>query len=116
MEHLVNLPYGEPHDCYGLVRQALQDLAGIALPAKQYSTDADERAALLTAGLPGWVQVPRPRQFDVVVLRHNGRPGHVGLCLGSDRFLHVQEGGRSRIDRFGPFWQVESFHRFEGTP
>lgn len=109
----VGLPYAQPHDCYGLVRAALASLAGITLPEKQYGTDPDERAALLASGLPGWPRVGRSARWDVVVIKRDGRPAHVGLCIGGDRFLHVMEGGTSRIDRFGPMWAVEGFYRHE---
>lgn len=112
LSRFIGLPYAQPFDCYGLVREALREVAGIDLPALQYSEDAAERAALLTAGLPGWTPVSHPIANDVIVLRHNGRPAHVGLYLGGGRFLHVNEGATSRIDRLGPRWAVESFHRY----
>ena len=102
-------------DCYGLVRLALRELAGIELPDKQYGPDGQERAAVVAQGLPGWVPVDRPRRFDIAVFNTEGGP-HVGLCMGSGKFLHVREGGRSRIERFGPLWAVAGFYRFQGTP
>ncbi len=99
-------------DCYGLVRLALREMAGIDLPDRQYGEDSDERAGMIRGGLPGWVRVDRPQRFDIVVFKVQGKPQHVGLCMGSGKFLHVREGGRSRIERFGPLWIVDSLYRY----
>ena len=66
------------------------------------------------AGLPGWVRVDSPQRWDIAVFRHNGRPAHVGVCIDASRFLHVEEGGTSRIDRFGPTRPVEAIYRYAG--
>lgn len=113
LDAFVGLPYREPYDCYGLVRAVLAT-QGIHLPLVQYSEDRAERAALLSAGLPGWVPVSRPQRWDVAVFRHNGRPAHVGVCIDASRFLHVEEGGTSRIERFGPLRAVEAIYRYAG--
>ena len=51
----------------------------------------------------------------MAVFNIKGKPTHIGLCMGSGKFLHVREGGRSRIERFGPLWQVAGFYRYTGN-
>lgn len=111
MDRLIGIPYEVAGGCYGLVRHALRERAGIELPELQVGRSVDERAARIAVGLPGWTRVVRPLPNDIAVLRVAGKASHVGLCLGSGRFLHVCDGGRSRIDRFGPTWAVEGFYR-----
>ena len=67
------------------------------------------------ADAPEWVRVERPQPLDVVVFRINGRPGHVGVCVGGGRFLHVEEGDTSCTERLSsPTWQprIEGFYRY----
>lgn len=102
----IGVPYKGAKFCRELVRQVLA-AHGIPMPLVDAPSQADS-----------WRRVPRARRLDVVVFNRGGQPAHVGVCLGGDRFLHVEEGGRSLIDRLGaPLWaaRVEGFYRYEGT-
>ena len=62
-----------------------------------------------------WVRGEHPQPRDVVVVRITGRPGHVGVCVGGGRFLHVEEGETSCIERLSsPVWRsrIEGFYRY----
>lgn len=101
----VGVAYGGEKFCRELVRQVLA-AHGIPMPLVDRPADA-----------PDWCRVDLPCALDVVVFTRAGRPSHVGVCLGGDRFLHVEEDRRSSIDRLGsPLWaaRVEGFYRYSG--
>lgn len=65
-----------------------------------------------------WARVDRARELDVVVFTRAGVPSHVGLCLGGDRFFHVEEGGTARTERLSsPLWfpRIEGLYRYTGN-
>jgi len=102
----IGVPYAGKQFCRELVRRVLAT-QGIPMPLV-------EEPAQATA----WRRVERPQALDVVVFNRGGRPSHVGICVDGGRFLHVEEGGRSVIDRLGaPLWaaRIEGFYRFMGT-
>lgn len=82
----IGIPYAGERFCAVLAAQVLAD-AGIPWP------DVDQPAAAAD-----WQRVERPRPYDVVVFNRGGQPGHVGVCVGRGRFLHVEEGATSRIE------------------
>jgi len=94
-------------DCWGLVRLVLAERFGVEQPsyAEGYASPAEreEIAALLRGGVPanGWLQVDDgERPGDGVVFRLLNVPWHVGVVVGPDEFLHVEEGiGAACIDR-----------------
>lgn len=109
-------------DCWGLVRLALAEQAGLALPClmHDYRGTADTRAiaALIRRELPFWraVEDGREKLNDVIVLRLQGHPVHVGLVLGDGCMLHIERGIDSAIERYrGPRWQdrIFGFYRYE---
>lgn len=65
-----------------------------------------------------WQRVERPQPLDLVVFQTGSRMDHVGVCVGRGRFLHVEEGSRSRIEYLSsPLWssRIEGFYR-KGSP
>jgi|GEM_PF-676541 len=100
----VGVPYQGKKFCRELVRQVL---AAHAIPMPLVDQPAQA---------PNWRRVPLPVALDVVVFNRAGRPAHVGVCVDSGRFLHVEDGGRSVIDRLSaPLWaaRIEGFYRFQ---
>lgn len=98
----VGIPYRGENFCRVF---AAQFLAAHGIDMPQVDTpDAAEN----------WQRVPRARPLDVVVLNEQGRPGHVGVCIGSGRLLHVERGKRScveRLDEFRIASKIEGFYR-----
>ncbi len=106
--HYVDIPYAGDRFCAVLVARVLAD-HGIPYPAE---ANCPEEA-------PEWQPVAQPRALDVVVFTRAGRPAHVGVCLGRGRFLHVEEGARSRIEYLSsPLHapRIEGYYRYTGTP
>ncbi|MDH2022956.1 C40 family peptidase [Stenotrophomonas sp. GD03680] len=105
MRRWVGIPYQGEKFCREFVRQVMAE-HGIPMPV----VDAPEDAR-------GWVRVEVPERLDVVVFNNAGRPWHVGVCLGSGDFLHVEEGMTSRVERLGsPLWEarISGFYRYVG--
>ncbi len=107
-------------DCWGLVRLVLLEQFNISLPslANEYrrTADAARIADLMTREIPLWqgIDAAHARCGDVIVLRLQGRPMHVGLVLGDGQMLHVEQGIDSAIEKYrGSRWQdrIYGFYR-----
>jgi cell wall-associated NlpC family hydrolase len=113
-------------DCYGLVRLVLAEQFGVAIPlasAGAWTSDLDKAgradlAARVQAVLADWREVPRDRiaPGDVLLLRVEGRPLHVGVALdGAGAFLHTEiDIGPHIADWNGARWsrRVLGFYRW----
>lgn len=105
LDGLRNVPYGGDQFCRAF---AARVLARRGIPMSGAASPADAK---------DWQRVSRPQADDVVVFNRDGRPAHVGVCLGRGRFVHVEEGGRSRIDRLAsPLFSgsIEGIYRYTG--
>ncbi len=127
--HYIGLPFQDHGrdrsglDCWGLVRLALAEQAGLALPsyikAYQRSTQVEKISALIDRESKKWQAVPPGGEAcgDVIVLRVRGKPMHVGLVLGDQQMLHIECGINSVIERYtGPRWaeRISGFYRYKG--
>jgi cell wall-associated NlpC family hydrolase len=119
----IGLPFadhgrGPAFDCWGLVRHVLQRERGIELPdyGDTYPSHRDHSGvagAIEQGAVVGWRRVETPCVGCVVVFRIAGRPWHVGLVVGADRFLHIPEGETSCIERLSAaMWarRIEGFY------
>jgi len=100
-------------DCWGLVRLALLEQQGIALPsyveAYQTSDDREEVARLIAGQAPligHEVTLDGAQPFDILVLRVEGQPFHCGLVVDPPKFLHTQARVNAAIDDYTrPHWR-----------
>lgn len=106
-------------DCWGLVRLALEAEFGIqGLPdfAGQYSRSRDRAIPQIFADeLRKWHRVEAPVAGDIVVLRLNGRPWHVGLMVSQETMLTIDRGTLSCLERLeSPRWtgRLDGFYRY----
>lgn len=102
----IGIPYAGEHFCRVFAGRVLAEV-GIPCPVVSNPADAED-----------WQRVERPEPHDVAVFNIAGKPGHVGVCIGRGRFLHVEEGERSRIERFdSPLWgsRIEGYYRYMGN-
>ena len=122
----IGLPFAEHGrdrggiDCWGLMRLALLEQFSISLPslAHEYrrTCDAARISDLVTREIPRCQRIDAglERCGDVIVLRLQGRPMHVGLVLGDGQMLHVEQGIDSAIEKYrGQKWQdrIYGFYR-----
>jgi len=105
LEAFIGVPYEGRHFCRVFAARVLA-AHGVPLPA----VAKPERAT-------DWERVPRPEPLAVVVFHTGAAPDHVGVCVGRGRFLHVEEGSRSRIEFLSsPLWssRIEGYYRYKG--
>lgn len=101
----IGIPYSGDNFCREFARQYL-DAKGIPMPC----VESPEQAI-------GWERVDIPMENDVVVFNRFGKPSHVGVCIGNGDFLHVEEGGKSYVERLSSrMWErrIEGFYRYVG--
>lgn len=117
----VGLPWKEDgrdndgYDCWGLVRKVLLDEVGYVLPRLDgvyFHPNGDNRPLLkaiaeYTAEPFGWEKLTndeKPSIYNIVWLR-NGGPIHFGVMVDDKRFLHVERGCDSVIEKLdSPRW------------
>ena len=93
-------------DCWGLVRLVLKDEFHINVPSyvENYSstTAVEEIGDLVPHVAQNWqhISLGQERLGDVLVMRMCGQPMHVGLILGRDRMLHIEQGINSAIEPY----------------
>lgn len=112
----------QAYDCYGLIRLVYRQEYGIELPSltEAYASALERRevAALLGEDRPLWAEtVGEPAEGDVVVLRVNGEPAHLGLVVEPGQMLHVRRKAAACLERYdGLRWRncVEGFLRWAG--
>lgn len=99
--------------CWDLVRLVLRQEFGIELPSydEEYATSQDKDAiARLLRREPTLrgkeIPLADARAGDVIVLRIEGQPWHMGLVVEPPRFLHIEKGLNACIDRWDSMrWQ-----------
>lgn len=102
LEPFIDVPYAGALFCRTFAARVLA-AHGIVVPRVVRPQDA-----------PEWQRVDRPQPLDLVVFSTGARTDHVGVCIGRGRFLHVEEGSRSRIEYLSsPLWsaRIEGFYR-----
>lgn len=127
--HYIGLPFAEHGrdaqgvDCWGLVRLVLSEQFGIAVPsyAREYANTRaqDELGRLVRCEAKSWqaIEPGQEKLGDVVVLRLRGQPAHVGMVLGDQTMLHIEQFINSAIERYvSRRWagRVEGFYRHKG--
>ena len=83
-------------DCWGLVRLVYKNEYNINLPSftASYTTvdDTDRVQELIDQYKEGWTQIAEPKEGSIVLFKTMGSVTHVGVSIGSNQFLHVNEG------------------------
>ena len=89
-------------DCWGLVRLIYKEQYNISIPSftELYKGPEDKESISELAAIAKeqWKAVETPQEGDVVLFRVLGLESHVGVCIGSDSFIHAKEGQASVIE------------------
>jgi len=107
---------GPKYDCWGYVQYLLDDYFALSVPSfENYEDWRTVHTRFVEIGVKklteqGWKVAERPNLANILLFRVRGRPLHVGLAVGSLRFLHIQEGMLSVLDRLDARW----YPRLEG--
>jgi cell wall-associated NlpC family hydrolase len=116
-------------DCYGLCWLVMREQFGIEAPS--YAGDypdaleaaevarliADMTSPLYLRGDWRWLALSEPRAGDLVVMRIQGRPWHVGIIVARDWMLHVRPGANACLERLDSMrWRkrIVGFYRYAG--
>lgn len=112
-------------DCYGLVRMVYRDEFHVAIPSLD---DEEADSFIRPQGRAGLIDSERSRGYwrhvdegdlehgDVVLLRLQGFPAHLGLYVGHGKMLHADERGASCIERTdSPLWRnrIMGYFRYQ---
>lgn len=110
--HYIGLPFKDHGrdrsglDCWGLARLVLAEQFGIALPSYVHEYDRTTETARIGALIAReallWQAVPAGTEIlgDLILLRLNGQPMHIGLVLGDGQMLHIEWNINSVIERY----------------
>ena len=112
--HLIGTPYSEL-DCWGIARKFYLDVFNIQLYRYYEDTPKGQDAAeLAIACSTDFTKVDYPQFGDIILLRLNGLPSHVGIYLNRTQFLHTRETTGCIIDRLQK-WKltIEGFYRWQ---
>jgi hypothetical protein len=105
-------------DCWGAPYLMFPAVTRGRITVPAYDTiscfDVEGTGAAIAAGAREWVPVAagEERLLDLVVLRVDGSPTHVGVVVEPGLFLHIQAHHRSRVERLDDWrLRVVGFYR-----
>lgn len=121
LKHYVGLPF-EKYNCWQLVCLVYLEQFAIRLPtyADEYQNyrDKDNIKKIYERELgSSWRRVSRPEFGNIIALRVEGQPWHVGMIVDKHRMLHTDCNIDSVIERFdGPLWErrIIGFYEYSG--
>jgi len=97
---LVGLPFRsggrgpDAYDCYGVLLKVFAR-RGIGRPPLDTTVDDSEIARMVALALgTHWSRIEAPEPGCALLFRDRGVVRHVGIYIGSDRFLHATEAKR----------------------
>lgn len=83
-------------DCWGLVQHVYKIERNIDLPSYldsyQHTLECQAIAEKIEQEQKKWDLVNEPKEFDVIILRMNGLPMHVGIITNPNYMLHCIQG------------------------
>ena len=115
------IPHGrvwEGWDCWGLLCIAYKELFDVELP--HYKNDHDvvkHRDAIARLYKEQkeeeWEQVKEAQMGDALLIYMYGRACHVGLVVDEEKFLHVEHGINTCLQKMKDF-RIEGIYRYVG--
>jgi len=106
-------------DCWGLVRLVLAEQFDIHVNGfeQSYKTvrDKDTIAEICRREALAWQSVKNPQPGDVVLLRIQSVPYHVGIVIGKNSMLHVERNKNTVREKFNSsIWKnrIAGFYRY----
>jgi cell wall-associated NlpC family hydrolase len=103
-------------DCWGLIRLVYQEQFNIELPIYKgmdgEKSEAREIAACVHEHISEWIEVERghEQEGDIIILRINGWPMHIGVIVKKDFMLHIMKGMNVVMEKYtSPMWNKRIF-------
>ena len=113
-------------DCWGLVRAIYENdhPDKIILPSYDEcymtTTQPDDKKkiseTIAQQKQSHWIEVTKPKEFDVVLLKINNFPMHVGIVIRKGVMIHCTQGINTAIEKYDSMrWanKVMGFFRYE---
>ncbi|MGB0661333.1 MAG: NlpC/P60 family protein [Mangrovicoccus sp.] len=119
----IGLPYQslgrgpESYDCLGLFLAVQRARYGRILPDPLCTMSEAARRRIVDASMPLWRRVDHAQEGDAVLFRVRGMVLHVGLALGPQLMLHVEDEAASVIEDFASVtWgqRLEGIYTYAG--
>lgn len=110
-------------DCWHLIALVYKEKLGIELPLfngliEDHSITSLRRIVkTINEWKTRWIKVDKPQQFDVVLLRMNNLPCHIGIVVSKNKMLHVMKDIQSVVEDYTNFqWihKIEGFYKYYG--
>lgn len=98
-------------DCWGLVCLIYRNELGIELPSYTECYENTDDKNTLTDLIANeqkskWAEVVNMRSFDVLVLKIDGLPYHIGIYTHDNKFVHCERGFNTVVAKLDSFrWQ-----------
>ena len=107
-------------DCWGVAYVMYKEFLNINLPLyldDYVSTSEKDVLGILIEGQleAMWQEVEKPAPFDIVNIRLQGRPMHIGVYIGENRFIHALEKNGTVIERIDSIiWEnrIVGYYRY----
>jgi cell wall-associated NlpC family hydrolase len=110
-QQYIGIPFAEKGrdatglDCWGLVKLVYEKELGVELPGYEwaYHTTQDKDAIgneIAMERVAGWREVETPAPFDLVILRMQGVPMHVGVVTSAPSMIHSARGVNVALERY----------------
>ena len=95
----IGLSY-ESYDCYELIQLFYKNLFNINLETL-YLTRPDKQTTnkFIEDEKTEWLEVQEPKFGDIILIRINGLPCHVGIYINDSVFLHSRQKTGSCLER-----------------
>jgi cell wall-associated NlpC family hydrolase len=103
-------------DCWGLIRLVYKEQFNIDLPIYDgmdgEKSEAREIAACIHEYKSAWLEVERgsEQEGDIIILRINGWPMHIGVVFKKGSMLHIMKGMNAVLEKYtSPKWEKRIF-------
>lgn len=108
-------------DCWGLVQMVFKNELDIDLPGYESSYESTEDRKLIERVIfderkSKWVEVDKPRSFDVALLRMASVPMHVGIVTKPNNMIHSAHGINTVVEKLDSMkWKnkIAGYFRYE---
>jgi murein DD-endopeptidase len=101
-------------DCFGILKLMYTNELNINLPDYEYSFDWNQTHNHIIDNIRNnWIEVNPPyKKYDCLVFctTYNSKiANHIGVYIGDNKFIHIQENQFSRIERLDGFYSKKLY-------
>lgn len=111
----IGLPY-DCFDCYDLVKLFYLKIFQISLLTEHYDDPLNRKkmSFLIASHKHKFIQVPNPKFGDIILLKVQGLPCHLGIYLWDDRIMHTTVKTGCIVDMLDQWkGRIEGYYRYD---